>query len=149
VSHTIISGLRFRRVLLDAQQGYVRGEAPRGKPCDALICCRCTAVARDSGEAERHVCLSSYWCAGDAGSVEFLPLDYQRPEAPRDWVQSANHMPLTNLWPHTAKPFDLQKASPLSERYEALACLLAEMAKMEREIERNRRQSKKPRRRVP
>lgn len=146
-SYMTIDGLRFRRVLLtyswDRKQVDV-SDVPTTRVCDAMICCRCTTLVLDDGEAVRHVCLSRYWQAGDAGSVEFNP-GSSFDQHPCAWTQVGNHMPRADLWPHCVKPFNKRRAPALSERYEALATLLAGMSKMEAEIERNR--MKKPRRR--
>lgn len=141
----MFSGLRFRRVILayawDRKQAYV-SDAAKSQLCDAMICCRCTAVVSDNGEAERHVCLSRFFMAGEAGDVDYVPSG-EYPIDPRARVRAANHAPLADLWPHEAKPHDPRRAPPLSERYEAMSLLLAEFSKMEMEIERNRQQLKK------
>lgn len=139
-NHIVIDGLRFRRVNLeyswDRKHAYV-SEAPKGKRCDALICCRCTAVLGDNSEATRHVCVPFVWQSGEAGHVDYVPSG-EYPIDVRERVRAVNHAPIASLWPHNAKPLDVRRIPPLSERYEALAMLLMEFSKMESEIERSR-----------
>lgn len=144
MSDTTIHGLRFRRVTLvypSPGEAYVGREVRASEACDAMVCRRCTTVVRDHGEAERHICMSSYWLMG----VSFDELPAEQPDRPRERLRVVNHMPRANLWPHIKAPFDPRNAEPLSERYETLSVLLAELAKMQREIES--RQRAKPRRR--
>jgi hypothetical protein len=127
---TTIHGLRFRRVMIS--NGAVAGRAQNSQPCDALICQRCTAVLADSGEAERHVCVTRYWMAG----MSFADIEsVETPDRMRERVRVANNAMMIDLWPHGAKLLPWRKAVPLSERYELLSVLFAELAKMERAAE--------------
>lgn len=132
--HLMIRGLRFRRVTIVNNECTIeKRPSSRAKSlCDALICCRCTAVVADEGQAERHLCLSRYYLAGVSfADIESTPL----PHAPRQRVAIAHHLHHTDIWPHGAKLLSARKKMPLSERYETLAVLLAELAAMERRQE--------------
>lgn len=127
MSDTTIQGLRFRRVTLS--NGAVASEVKARQRCDALICRRCTAVLRDDGEAARHVCVTFYWMSGlSLADVETV----ETPDRIRARASVANNAMLANLWPHGAKLIAKRDAAPLFERYELLATLFAELAKMER-----------------
>lgn len=144
MSCTIIHGLRFRRVKLRYEaraRAHVQCEAKKDESCDALICLRCTAVLRDDAEAERHLCLSFYWLRGVA-----LDDHVDLPDRPRDRVSVANNARMANIWPHSAALRAPREAVPLSERYETVAVLLAELAALQLKIEA--RAKTKPKRRV-
>lgn len=127
---TTIHGLRFRRVVVS--NGVIAGTARSSQLCDALICRRCTAVLADSGEAERHVCVTRFWMTG----MTFADIEnVETPDRMRERVRVANNAPMIDLWPHGAKLLPWRKAIPLSERYELLSVLFAELAKMERTAE--------------
>lgn len=138
MSYSTISGLRFRRVVMSGD--FVGGSAKSSQICDALICCRCTSVLADSGMAERHVCVTRFWMAGmsfaDVEGDSSRPgqdSPISTPDRMRERVRAANHATMTDLWPHGAKLLRARQAIPLSERYELLSVLFAELAKMERE----------------
>lgn len=140
----VIHGLRFRRVKLRYEAlacAHVQCEAKKDESCDALICLRCTAVLRDATEAERHLCLSFYWLMG-AALDDFVDL----PDRPRDRVSVANNARMANVWPHNAAICTPREAVPLSERYETVSVLLAELSVLQRKIEA--RTKMKPKRRV-
>jgi len=127
---TTIHGLRFRRAVISG--GTIAGTARTSQLCDVLICRRCTAVLADSGEATRHVCVTRYWIAG----MSFTDIEnVETPDRMRERVRVANNAMMTDLWPHGAKLLPWRKAVPLSERYELLSVLFAELAKMERAVE--------------
>lgn len=136
-----IRGLRFRRVLLNEAGGYVSCDARISEVCDAMVCRRCTAVLRDDGEAERHVCVTRYWQAGFSfGDIDRI----DAPDRMRERVQVANGANLADLWPHQSKLVPRRKLVSLAERYELLSVLFAELAKMERGAEaRPRRRARR------
>jgi hypothetical protein len=146
MSTTTINGLRFRRVALVSGKNNreIFCTAKSKQVCAALICRRCTAVLVDSEQAARHVCVPFDWLRGVlSADVESMPL----PQKARERVRVVNGVHMTNLWPHgmkVPKPHDL---APLDERYETLSVLVAELAKMEREIARREVTRKKARRR--
>lgn len=130
----VIRGLRFRCVTIVNNEYTLntRHSARTKNLRDALICCRCTAVVADEAQAERHLCLPFYYLAGvSCGDVESIPI----PDKPRQRVAIAHHLHHTNIWPHGAKLLSPRKKAPLSERYETLSVLFAELAVMERNQE--------------
>ena len=130
MSYMTIHGLRFRRVTL-AHGGASTARASR--LCDAMICCRCTAVVADASQAERHLCLTRFFLTGltaeTLGNVTV-------PHEPRRRVAIAHHLHHADIWPHGAKILRPRDAAPISQRYETLSVLLAELADMERAIEK-------------
>lgn len=62
----------------------------------------------------------------------------------RERVRVANGANMADLWPHGAKLVAKRKVAPLSERYELLSVLFAELANMERGAEaRSRRRARR------
>lgn len=131
MSDTVIHGLRFRRVLLT--DGSFQRNAEHMQVCDAMICTRCTAVVRDHGEAERHVCVTRFWMSGI--SLDHASVPEILPDRMRERVSVANHAVMADLWPHGKKLLSQRKGAPLAERYELLSVLFAELAKMEHAAE--------------
>ncbi len=130
MSYMTIHGLRFRRVTLAHGGCYTANTASL---CDALICCRCTAVVADAAQAERHLCLTRFYLTGlSFADVEEVPM----PHEPRRRVAIAHHLHHADIWPHGAKILKAKGATPLSERYETLSVLFAELAAMERAVEK-------------
>ena len=86
----------------------------------------------------RRVALSNDSVAGEVKARQLCDADIEAVETP-DRVRAracvANRAMMTNLWPHGAKLIAKRQAAPLFERYELLATLFAELAKMERAVE--------------
>ena len=146
MGHLTIRGLRFRRVTIVNNECTIekRSRSRAKSVHGALICCRCTAVVADEGQAERHLCLPRYYLAGVSfADIETIPL----PHDPRQRVAVAHHLHHRDLWPYGVKLLLARKKAPLSERYETLSVLLAELAVLERQQElkpKQRRRSAQP-----